>query len=327
MRPGAIVLRLLVWLAFLPLAAAVLAADVPYLTGRVVDEAGILSAQARDRISAMSKAHEEKTSNQVVVLTLPTLGGESIEDYATRAFETWKLGQAGKDNGVLLIVVPNDRRMRIEVGYGLEGTLPDAVAARVIRERMTPRFRSGDYDGGVIDGVSAIVDRLEGRASDGAGADAPAASSGGASIFDSAQIREFESDLPPWPMRILLGAFIFGIIGLFTFIGIVTPGVGWFLYVFLIPFWAMFPIVIVGVKGALVLLSLYVVGFPAAKLALRGRPSYRKAMEQMRRTGRATIGGMVISSGGSSSGGSSGGGGGFSGGGGSSGGGGASGSW
>jgi uncharacterized protein len=97
--------------------------------------------------------------------------------------------------------------------------------------------------------------------------------------------------------------------------------------VFLIPFWAMFPIVIVGVKGALVLLSLYLVGFPAAKLALRGRPSYRKAMEQMRRTGRATIGGMVISSGGSSSGGSSGGGGGFSGGGGSSGGGGASGSW
>ncbi len=328
MRRGAILLRLLAWLAFLPLAAPVLAADVPYLTGRVVDEAGILSVDARERLSAMSKAHEEKTSNQVVVLTISTLGGESIEDYATRAFETWKLGQAGKDNGVLVIVVPNDRRMRIEVGYGLEGTLPDVVAARVIRERMAPRFKSGDYDAGVLDGVSAIVARLEGRASTDGSADAPVASSGNASIFDSAQIRAFESDLPPWPMRILLGAFIFGIIGIFTFVGIVTPGVGWFLYVFLIPFWAMFPIVVVGVKGALVLLSLYVIGFPAAKLALRSRPSYRKAMEQMRRTGRATIGGMVISSGGSSSSGSSSrGGGGFSGGGGSSGGGGASGSW
>ncbi len=293
------------------------AADVPYLTGRVVDEAAILSAGARERIGAMSKAHEDRTSNQIVVLTLPTLGGESIEDYAIRAFEAWKIGVAGKDNGVLVIVVPNDRRMRIEVGYGLEGTLPDAAAARIVRERMTPRFKRGDFDAGVIEGVEAIVSRLEGRAGAGADDEAPGQRRPEAtSIFDSEQIRSIEDDLPAWPMRILIGAFIFGIIGLFTAIGIATPGMGWFLYVFLIPFWAMFPIVVVGVKGALILLAIYVVGFPLAKVFLRKQPWYAKAATQLRSTGRASIGSMVIGGGSSSSGGSS-----------RSGGGGASGSW
>ena len=151
----------------------------------------------------------------------------------------------------------------------------------------------------------------------------------GKGIFDSPQIAEFEGQLPPWPMRILLGAFIFGIIGIFTIVGVVTPGMGWFLYVFLIPFWAMFPIIVVGIKGALVLLGTYVVGFPLAKLIVSSRPGYAKAAADLKRTGHATFGGMVITSGGSSSSGGSGGssGGGFSGGGGSSGGGGASGSW
>jgi uncharacterized protein len=109
---------------------------------------------------------------------------------------------------------------------------------------------------------------------------------------------------------------------------VVTPGVGWFLYLFLIPFWAMFPIMVVGVKGALALLTTYVIGFPAAKLYLRSRPWYAKAAADLKRTGRASFGGIVVTSGGSSPGGSTGGSsGGFSGGGGSSGGGGASGSW
>src|SRR6185295_20327479 len=137
-----------------------------------------------------------------------------------------------------------------------------------------------------------------------------------------------EEQLPPWPMRILLGAFIFGIIGLFTFLGVMTPGMGWFLYFFLIPFWAMFPIIVLGVKGALILLGIYVVGFPIAKLIVSRQPWYLKAAHDMKTKGSTTIGGMVVSSGGSSSsGGFSSGGGGFSGGGGSSGGGGASGSW
>ena len=321
----------LVWLACLLFAWAVQAAEVPYLTGRVVDEAGILSDATRERLRALSKAHEDRTTNQVVVLTLPTLDGESIEDYAVRVFEAWKLGQKGKDNGVLVVVVPNDRRMRIEVGYGLEGDLPDAAAARIIRERMTPRFKAGDFDGGVLDGVTAIVDRLEGR-TPAATEPVEAVRAGAAGIFDSEEIRSLEADLPPWPMRILLGAFIFGIVGLFTFIGVVTPGVGWFLYVFLIPFWAMFPIVVVGVRGALVLLAIYVVGYPVAKLIVSRKEWYRKAATELRKTGSATVGGVVITSGGARSGGSwssgsSGSSGGFSGGGGSSGGGGASGSW
>ena len=112
-------------IALLTLSALARAADVPFLSGRVVDEAEILSPATRERLTAVSKTHEDSTTNQVVVLTTPTIGGESIEEYATRVFATWKLGQKGKDNGVLVVVVPNDRKMRIEVGYGLEGALTD----------------------------------------------------------------------------------------------------------------------------------------------------------------------------------------------------------
>ena len=314
-------------LALLPLCA--IAADVPYLSGRIVDEAGILSQATSSKLAADLKAHEDRTTNQVAVLTVKSLDGESVEDFAVRVFEAWKLGRKGKDNGVLVIVAPADRRMRIEVGYGLEGTLTDAAAARIIRDRMTPRFKANDFDGGVAQGVAAIVATLEGGATSTTPTQSDSGKGGVLSFLDSADVSEFEQDLPPWPMRILLGAFIFGIIGLFTFIGIVTPGMGWFLYLFLIPFWAMFPIIIVGVKGALICLAIYVIGFPLAKLLLRGTAWYAKAAKEMKKTGRTTMGGMVITSGGSSSGGGGGssGGGGFSGGGGSSGGGGASGSW
>ena len=321
--------RTIVWLLWL-LPSFALAIDVPYLSGRVVDEAGILSQSTTSKLSADLKAHEERTTNQIAVLTVKSLEGESVEDFAVRVFEDWKLGKKGKDNGVLVIVAPADRRMRIEVGYGLEGTLTDAAAARIIRDRMTPRFKANDFDGGVAQGVAAIVAMLEGGATPAAkdAGSGDAVRGGVLSFLDSADVSGFEQDLPPWPMRILLGAFIFGIIGVFTIVGVVTPGMGWFLYLFLIPFWAMFPIIIVGVKGALILLALYVVGFPIAKLIVSRRPEYAKAARELKAKGRTTYGGMVITSGGSSSSGSSGSsGGGFSGGGGSSGGGGASGSW
>jgi len=138
-------------------------ADVPFLTGRVVDNAEILKPATRDALTTALGAHEQATGNQVVVLTVPTIGDDSIEGYATKVFENWKLGQKGKDNGVLVIVVPKDRKMRIEVGYGLEGTLPDAVASRIIRNVMTPQFKNGDYDKGVTDGVAAIIGQLEGK--------------------------------------------------------------------------------------------------------------------------------------------------------------------
>jgi uncharacterized protein len=319
-RIGATLAVALVGLGF-ALARPALAVDVPYLTGRVVDEANILSPAVEQDISRMSERHEKATGDQIVVLTLPSLEGESIEGYATRVFEAWKLGQKGKDNGVLVIVAPNDRKMRIEVGYGLEGTLTDAAAARIIREVMTPQFKGGNFEAGIQNGVTAIVQGLEGQAD----WNSPGESASGSKKSSFMQIEE---DLPPWPMRILLGAFIFGIIGLFTVIGVLTPGVGWFLYVFLIPFWAMFPIIIVGVKGALALLAVYVVAYPIAKIVISRQEWYQKAAKEMKTKGSTTIGGMVISSGGSSGGGSSSSsGGGFSGGGGSSGGGGASGSW
>ena len=297
------------------------ATAVPYLTGRVVDNAEILKPATRERVAALAKAHEDKTTDQIAVLTVTTLGGESIEEYAGRVFAAWKLGQKGKDNGVLVVVAPQDHKMRIEVGYGLEGTLPDVAASRIIRNVMTPAFRNDNFDDGVAQGVEAIVAQLEGQTT-GAGTSAQFAD-----VESGSKKQSFEFNGPdiPWYMRILLGCFIFGIIGLFTVIGVMTPGVGWFLYVFLIPFWAMFPIIIIGPKATVGLLGVYLVGYPVAKLWLKRQPWYAKAAEEMKTKGTTTIGGMVISSGGSSS--SSSGGGGFSGGGGSSGGGGASGSW
>ena len=137
--------------------------------------------------------------------------------------------------------------MRIEVGYGLEGTLTDAMSSRIIRNEMTPQFKSGNFDRGVENGVNAIVARLEGGAE------------------PAAEPRRRRRGTTPFGVRpastsptcrrgrcaSCSACFIFGIIGLFTVIGVMTPGVGWFLYLFLIPFWAMFPIIIVGVKGAL----------------------------------------------------------------------------
>ena len=306
------------------LLAALVAAGataVPYLTGRVVDNAEILKPATRERVAALAKAHEDKTTDQIAVLTVTTLGGESIEEYAGRVFAAWKLGQKGKDNGVLVVVAPQEHKMRIEVGYGLEGTLPDVAASRIIRNVMTPAFRNDNFDDGVAQGVEAIVAQLEGQTT-GAGTSAQFAD-----VESGSKKQSFEFNGPdiPWYMRILLGCFIFGIIGLFTVIGVMTPGVGWFLYVFLIPFWAMFPIIIIGPKATVGLLGVYLVGYPVAKLWLKRQPWYAKAAEEMKTKGTTTVGGMVISSGGSSS--SSSGGGGFSGGGGSSGGGGASGSW
>jgi uncharacterized protein len=306
----------LCWMPGLPAHAQ--EAEVPYLTGRVVDNAEILKPDTRKRLTETLRQHEQKTTNQIAVLTVPSLHGESVEEYAVRVFESWKLGQKGKDNGVLVVVAPQDRRMRIEVGYGLEGTLPDAIAARIIRNVMTPRFKGGDYDGGIAQGVDAIVAQLEGK---GAPAAAEPAASRGEEFIKAPDMALHE--------KVLFGAFIFGIIGLFTIIGIVTPGMGWFLYLFLIPFWAMFPVVIFGSSITFYILIAYLVGFPIAKLLVSGTDWSRQASRNIGRKGYAGTGGFTWGGGSSwGSGGSwSSSGGGFSGGGGSSGGGGASGSW
>ncbi len=297
----------------------VFAVDVPYLTGRVTDNAQILSDETRQSITERLKAHEDKTTNQIAVLTIPTLNGEGIEEYAVAVFNEWKLGQKGKDNGILVVVSPNDRRMRIEVGYGLEGTMPDGVAGSIIRNVITPHFKNNDYNKGIDEGVNAIIRVLEGGQppEEVVGTDTGSKKSTGLNL---------EAPDMSLTERILIGAFIFGIIGLFTIVGIMTPGVGWFLYLFLIPFWAMFPIMVVGSTGALYLLITYLIAYPIAKLLLKNSDWYVKAAKDLKTKGRANIGGFTMTSGGSGSSWSSGGSG-FSGGGGSSGGGGASGNW
>lgn len=152
------VTRLLVTLAAL-LGAAMAVADItfPPLSGRVIDNANLLSASTRYQLTSLSQQHEKETSNQIVVVTLPDLQGYTIEEYGYQLARHWKIGQKGKDNGVLLIVAPNERQVRIEVGYGLEGPLTDALSSNIIHTKILPQFRNGDFDGGVLAGVQSII--------------------------------------------------------------------------------------------------------------------------------------------------------------------------
>jgi uncharacterized protein len=140
--------------------AAAAAAEFPALTGRVVDGAHILSAVTVADLERKLADLEQKSGIQLVVATVPSLEGQEIEPYANELFRTWKLGEAKKNNGVLLLVAPKERRVRIEVGYGLEGTLTDAVSSVIIANAIAPRFKAGDYDGGVTRGVDDIITAL-----------------------------------------------------------------------------------------------------------------------------------------------------------------------
>ena len=281
------------------------AQQVPYLSGRVNDYAEILSSQTVAELDAELKAFEDSTSNQVVVLTISSLEGENLEEYSMKVAETWKLGQKGKDNGVLLLVAKNDRKIRIEVGYGLEGTLTDALCSVIIQREILPEFRNGDYNAGITAGVNAILGAIEGTFT------AEQASSGGEGM-----------GFPE--IVIFLG--IFGVVvGIFTFIALFTKGfMSWFLYVFLIPFWLAFPWAAIGGTAGLVPFLVYFIGFPIAKTWLK------KSSLGIRWQSAVSSAGFITGSGtgwSSSGGGWSSGGGGFSGGGGSFGGGGSSGSW
>jgi uncharacterized protein len=133
------------------------AATVPPLAARVNDLAALLPADAEQRIEQRLAAYEKKTGHQIAVLTVPDLEGDPIEEYGIRVAEAWKLGRKGHDDGAILIVALKDRAARIEVGYGLEGDVPDALAGRIIRERLTPAFRRGDYAGGVDSALDALI--------------------------------------------------------------------------------------------------------------------------------------------------------------------------
>jgi len=142
--------------------AQMTASGFPALTGRVVDAANVLSSSARAELTAKLAAFEAKTTDQVVVATVRSLDGRSVEDYANRLFREWKLGQKDKNNGVLLLVAPTERKVRIEVGYGLEGTLTDAISKFIIENSILPRFRAGDFADGITRGVASIIDVLTG---------------------------------------------------------------------------------------------------------------------------------------------------------------------
>jgi|SRR3954447_3787200 uncharacterized protein len=147
-------------------AVGALALTFPPLTGRVVDQANIIPAETRSAITTKSEELESKSGIQLVVATVKSLEGGDIETYANQLFRFWKLGEAQKNNGVLLLVAPNERRVRIEVGYGIEGTLTDALSKVIIANAITPRFKAGDFGDGITRGVDDIITVLTTDASE-----------------------------------------------------------------------------------------------------------------------------------------------------------------
>ncbi len=139
------------------------ALDVPPLKARVNDYANMLSPATRQQLESVLGSLEREDSTQLAVLTVGSLEGENLEQFSLRVVEKWQLGQKGSDNGALLLIAKNDRKIRIEVGYGLEGRLTDLICGRIIRDIITPQFRSGNFDQGVINGVSAMVAAVRGE--------------------------------------------------------------------------------------------------------------------------------------------------------------------
>lgn len=302
----------------LALAAPAGALEVPFLGGRVNDQAGLLSPNAAAALELKLKDYEARTGHQVVLLTLPSLEGEVLEEFSLKVARTWALGRKGANDGVLFLVAKNDRKLRIEVGHGLEASLPDALAGRIIQNEVVPRFRSSDFEGGVSAGLDAIMDASEGNYSPPPPPRTP---------FEPTR-ENFDGLGDNLLERLLISAFVFGILGLFEFVGLFAPGAGWFLYFFLIPFWAAFPMAIWGPKIGMGCLLTHLIGFPFVKGVLPLTAFGKK----FRTVGNKTYYGDSLlftqTSGGDSGGSwSSGGGSSFSGGGGSFGGGGSSGSW
>ena len=146
--------------------APAFAINFPALTGRVVDQANIIQSDTRAAVEQKSADLEEKSGIQLVVATVNSLEGQEIEPYANALFRKWQLGEKNKNNGVLLLVAPNERRVRIEVGYGLEGTLTDALGKVIITNAITPRFKTGDFSDGISRGVDDIITVLTTDASE-----------------------------------------------------------------------------------------------------------------------------------------------------------------
>lgn len=159
---AAVAILLIVLIAALPAPAA----ELLSLTGRVVDTADMIDPATEAALTQRLADFEAKSSDQIVVATISSLDGETIEQFANRQFRDWKLGQTGEDNGVLVLVARDDRKMRIEVGYGLEGDLTDLLSMLIIQDTMVPKFRAGDFSGGISGAVDDIINVLEGNAAE-----------------------------------------------------------------------------------------------------------------------------------------------------------------
>jgi uncharacterized protein len=271
-------------------ASAVMAADVavPPLTGRVVDLTATLTPDQAATLEQKLKAFEDRKGSQLAVLIVPTTQPETIEQYSLRVVEQWKLGRKKVDDGALLIVAKNDRKLRIEVGYGLEGALNDATSKRIIDEIITPKFRSGDFSGGISDGADRILKVIDGEP-------LPAPKPEG-EVPDLSAIGEYFPFL--FIGTLFAGGFFRALFGRLLGSMIAGGGIGLVMW-FLIGAWPLAAI------AALIVFVVTLIGDTMMSSGGGGRGGY----------------GGGFSSGGSSSGG------GFSGGGGSFGGGGASGSW
>ncbi len=304
---------LAVFLALLWTTTAVAALEVPYLAGRVNDLAGLLSPQTVQGLESRLEQLEQATGAQVVVLTLASLEDEALDDFSMRVVETWELGRKDVDDGVLLLVSRDDRKVRIEVGYGLEPTLTDVRSRRIISNLLVPRFREADFDGGITAAVEAIDATVRGQED----LIPPGLMDSGDNDLADATIIE---------RLIFLGVFAM-VVGTFSLVSVSSSGcTGWAFYFFLMPFYFSFPAAAFGPTAGAIALGLWVIAFPALRYWL-GTGAGKSVISRF--PGSSGWSGGGWSSDRRSGGGWSGGGfsGGFSGGGGSFGGGGASGSW
>jgi uncharacterized protein len=238
------------WLRWMLLAALLCAgaaasaqqlAAIPALDSPVVDTTGTLDAQQKQSLVRQALTLQQRKGSQLQVLMVPSTQPETIEQYTTRAFEQFRLGRKGVDDGVLLVVAKDDHRVRIEPGYGLEGAIPDAIANRIIQEYLVPKFRANDYAGGLVDGSAALVKLIEGEPLPAPMADNRAADDGGGggwmfallAAFIVAQVARAMFGRAPSLLRGILGAGVAGgiawLISSLLLVGGIGAAIGFFL--------------------------------------------------------------------------------------------------
>ena len=271
---------------------SVSAQSFPKPAGRISDFANVIDAATRAALDQRIDQLEQKTSSEIAVATVTSLDGMEVEEYANKLFKAWGVGQAKQDNGVLVLVAPNERAMRIEVGYGLEGVLPDGLAGQVIREDFLPRFRDNDYSGGIRNGVNRVIDIVEKH-----------------QVLTPEELAKFNEsnsgDTPPY--WIIIPFF-----GLFVTIGFSMLGIG-------LRSKVGFPVLFGGVFGGMpLLMSLAVIGRVALwtlvpwavvmflnGFRLGARPSWSEPFRGSGKGGKGGSSGGWVMGGGSGSGGSS----------------------